>query len=365
MNPQIWISLLKQTYRAWRDDGGVRIAAALAFYALFSLAPLAVIGVALAGRYLDARSVGASIPPLIRAIIGAPGMQAIEGIVLEARFNPDAGAIAIVLSIGLVLFGTLRLFQHLKGALNFIWRVSSYRPSSVRGIVWQQFLMFVIILLMGLVLVVLLIATAAITALGRYVTHALPVISPIWYGVNLLVSFGIVTVLIAVIYQVLPDVRIAWREVWIGSAFTAGLFVAGQYLIGLYLSRVGIGSLFGAAGSIIVLLVWVYLSAQIFLLGAEFTQVYARHAGRPILPGERAIALVRHTLVEHQRELDKVEREFEEELTRIREEGQAIRTGKPSPKPHWVGPVINVGGYIATFVTGIVLGILGVKRRLL
>ncbi len=371
MNLRQWLNLLRQTAAAWRDDGGVRMAAALAYYALFSLAPLAVIGVAVVGGLLTNPDIRARLLGALHGVVGSVGLNTLEQIIQQAPVNPDAGIAATVLSVGVVIFGTTRLFQHLKGALNFIWKVAPYRPTSLRGIVWRQFVLFLAIGAVSLALIALLAATAIIRALEAYLTGLLPAISPLWEVVNLLASFGITAVLIAVIYRIVPDVQIAWRDVWIGAAFTAALLVIGQYLIGLYLTYIGIGSVFGAAGSIIVLLIWVNLSAQILLLGAEFTQVYAHQAGRPIQPDANAVQMIRHTIVEHQMALDEVERELEAELDRIRAEADAMTeraaAGEPSipPRQRFLRRAASVGSYVASFATGFILGILGVKRRVL
>jgi membrane protein len=365
------LHLLRHTYQAWRDDGGVRMAAALAYYALFCLAPLAVIGVAIAGGLLSNPAIAGRLVEAARSVIGPVGAEALEGIIAQAPLDRDEGIAATALSLVAVMLGTLGLFQHLKGALNFIWKVAPYRPTTLRSIIWRQFLMFVTVGLVGLALIVSIIATAIIAAVTGYVRGLTPEIPAAWSAVNLLVTFGIVALLVAVIYQAVPDAEVAWRDVWAGAIFTSALLVLGQYAIGLYLRYVGIGSAFGAAGSFVVLLIWVHLSAQIFLIGAEFTYTYAQHAGRPIQPGHHAVQMIRQTIVERQKTLDAMEREFEVEIARIREEAETMKVraeaGEPSvpAKQRALQRAASVSTYVVSFATGLILGILGVKRRVI
>jgi membrane protein len=214
-----------------------------------------------------------------------------------------------------------------------------------------------------------LLANAGVVAISNRLRGIIPDTLPLWSMLNFAVAFAVITLLTGIIYHVLPDVTIHWRDVWAGAAFVAALFVPGQYLIGVYFARAGIGSAYGAAGSIIILLVWIYLSMQIFLLGAEFSQVFARSHGRAILPDEHAVQLLRQTLAEHQAELDEIEREFDQQLEVLKLEAQTMteraESGKPSlpPRP-LAGRIATIAAPIVSLITGVVLGIIGAKQQI-
>lgn len=368
--------LLRTTLREFNRDGGARLAAALAYYALFSLTPLLVLGALVAERFVGGGAAGAAISNL-RGVIGDSAADALTGL-LTLQADPtakrDFGVLAAVLSAAAVIFGTIRLFSHMKAALNYIWNVAPSPDGrrSVRGIVWRQFLVFAVVLGLGALMMGSLVVNAGLAALQGVAAHLLPDGLPVWRVLNLVVSFGLITLLVAVIYRTLPDVQIAWRDVWAGAIFTAGLFVPGQYLISLYVTRAGVGSAYGAAGSIIILLVWIYFAAQIFLLGAEFACVYASSYGRSILPDEHAVQMIRQTMVEHRQAITRIEQDFEERLREIRAEADAMlarsdAAAAPPPTrraPKWSRIAMFAAPAISLF-TGVVLGMIGTREDLL
>jgi membrane protein len=276
---RLW-QLVKDSVSAWIDDYAPSMGAALAYYALFSIAPLLVIVIAIAGFVFGADAAQGAIVAQLDGLIGAEGATAVEGLVRSAS-EPGRGVVATVIGGITLVIGATTVFAELQSALDRIWEVpAAERPSGLWGLLRQRLLSFGMILVLGLLMLISLILSAALAALGE------------WWGgffaagweaalhaVNFTVSFALVTGLFAAIYKMMPRADIAWRDVWVGAVVTALLFTVGKFLIGLYLGKSGVTSGFGAAGSMVVLLIWVYYSAQIFLLGAEFTWVYAHRRG--------------------------------------------------------------------------------------
>jgi membrane protein len=279
-------SLLRETYAEWSEDEAVRLAAALAYYTIFSIAPLLVVAIGLAGLVFGREAVQGHIVGQIAGLVGADGARAIEELIENAS-KPSAGALAAVVGFLALLFGASGVVGELKAALNRIWDV----PTGSAGfwsVIRQRLASFAAVLGIGFVLLVSLAISAALTAAGAYFENVLPGADSVWLVVNYAVALAVETALFALMFKLLPDdVKIAWSDVWIGAAITALLFESGKMLVGLYLGSAGIGSAYGAAGSLIVVLVWVYYSAQILFFGAEFTQVYARRYGSAPAPQRR------------------------------------------------------------------------------
>lgn len=280
---KIWY-LLRDTVSSWIDDKAPSMGAALAFYTLFSLAPLLLIAISVAGLVFGQQAARGEILAQLSDLIGATSAQAVQAM-LEQVNRPDAGIVGTVVGVVTLLIGATTVFGELQSALDRIWSVPE-QPS--RGGAWTlvrgRLLSLGLILGIGFLLMVSLIASAALAALSRWWSPFLNQVQFLSTGIDLIVSVALITVLFAMIYKLMPSARVAWRDVWVGSALTAVLFTIGKYLIALYIGRSGVASPFGAAGSVVVLLMWVYFSAQIFLLGAEFTWVYAnRHGSRQAL----------------------------------------------------------------------------------
>jgi membrane protein len=277
--------LLKETANDWLDDKAPRLGAALAYYTVFSLAPLLLIAVAVAGLVFGPQAAQKQIAQEIQGLVGEEGGRTIQSM-LEHADRPGEGAVAGALGVAMLLIGAMGLFGELQEALNTIWGV---RPKSGRG-VWgfikDRFLSFTMVLVIAFLLLVSLILSAALSAL----THLVSRWELLYVGfcLNEVVSLVVITLLFMVIFRFLPDAKIAWRDVWLGAALTALLFEVGKFLISLYLGRSGVASAYGAAGSLAVLLIWLYYSAQIFLFGAELTKVYANRFGSRIVPAENA-----------------------------------------------------------------------------
>lgn len=261
-------TLLKDTWGEYSEDKAQRLAAALAYYTLFSIAPLLLIAIAVAGLVFGRSQAQAQIVAQIRTVMGDAGGKAIEEMLVSAA-KPKTGTFAIVIGAVTLLFGAAGVFGQLKDALNTIWNVAEEKSGGIMAMLKERFLSFAMVLGVGFLLLVSLVIDAALSALS----------SALWQPIQLLVSFAVVTVLFAAMFRFLPDIRVEWRDVWFGAAFTALLFVLGKFALGLYLGKSAIGSSYGAAGSLVVMLVWIFWSANILFFGAEFTQVYAREHG--------------------------------------------------------------------------------------
>jgi membrane protein len=277
----IW-QLIKQSVSAWVDDYAPSMGAAIAYYTIFSIAPLLIIVIAVAGFAFGREAVQGQLTAQLSELVGPDGAQAIQGLVASAS-EPKQGVIASLIGGVVLLIGATTVFGELQSALDRIWRVPA-EPKA--GGIWKllrtRLLSFGLVLGLGFLLLVSLVISAALAALGSRWGSAVNGWEPMLQFLNLAVSFALETGLFAMIYKLMPRARIAWHDVWIGAGVTAFLFEVGKLLISLYLGKSSVASGFGAAGSIVVLLVWVYYSAQIFLLGAEFTWVYAHHHGSKV-----------------------------------------------------------------------------------
>ena len=273
------LRLLGRTAQSWLDDYAPSMGAALAYYTLFSLAPLLLIVVSLAGLVFGEDAARGEISAQLGSLMGDAGAKAVQDLLNSVRM-PVAGSLAAVAGLALLFVGATTVFAELQDALDRIWRV----PTRVRSNGWlalvrARLLSFGMILAIGFLLTVSLLASAVLALLGTWLQ---PLFGP-WYAVAAAVNgmggFVLVAVMFALIYKVLPRVHVQWKDVWIGALFTALLFNFGKLAIGLYIARIGVTSSFGAAGSLVIVLLWLYYSAQIFLFGAEFTWVYANACG--------------------------------------------------------------------------------------
>ncbi len=280
--------LLKNTAIEWWNDNTFRLAASLAFYTIFSVAPVLLIAVGAASLFFARETAVNRVVEEIRRLVGEQGAGAIRQ-VLESSAGLGKGAWAITVGIVTLFLGASVVFAELQSALNQIWGVKSeVRRGLILDLVLDRLRSFSIALGVGFLLLVSLVLSAALSALQDYLTNWMPSLPWLWQAGNIVISFFVVAILFAMIYKFLPDVQIEWRDVWIGAVVTSFLFNGGKYLISIYLGHAAIGSAFGAAGSFAVLLVWIYYSALISFFGAEFTQVYARRHGRRIEPEEHA-----------------------------------------------------------------------------
>lgn len=272
-------SLCKKAAVAWVDDFAPSMGAAISYYTVFSLAPLLVIVIALAGALFGREAVTGQITAQLSGLIGRDGADLVQGLVASAS-DTDRGLVAGAVSVAVLLVGATTVFAELQSALDRIWHVPEReKPQGLWAIARARVLSFGLIMGMAFMLMVSLAAGAATAAMGAWVGGLMPGSEALLYAVNLALSFAITAVLFAMIFKFMPTAHVAWRDVWVGAGVTAALFELGKLLIGLYIGKSGITESFQAAGSLVVLLAWVYYAAQIFLLGAEFTKVYADDRG--------------------------------------------------------------------------------------
>jgi membrane protein len=273
----IW-PLIKMSVVSWRKDHASSMGAALAYYTLFSIAPVLIIVIAVAGFFFGAEAARGEIVAQLRGLLGEDGATAVQGL-LESASDREEGLFATISSIALLLLGATTVFAELQSDLDRIWRAEAKPINGLWAFLRARLLSFGLVLVLAFLLLVSLVLSAALAALGNWWGGWFEGWAVLLEIINFVVSFAITTGLFAVIYKLLPRTKIAWHDVWIGAAVTALLFAVGKFLIGLYIGRSGVASGFGAAGSFVVLLVWVYYSTQIFLLGAEFTWVYTHEFG--------------------------------------------------------------------------------------
>jgi len=290
MNLKTWWGLIRETFQDWSEDKAPRLAAALSYYTIFSIAPLLVIVIGIAGIFLGQAEVRNSILAQMEGLMGTTGSSFI-GDMIDNAGRPGAGIVATVVGVVTLLFGASGVIGQLQDAMNTIWEVQPKPGLGIIGTIKKRFFTFSVVLGTGFMLLVLLVLSAGLTALNTYFQGLLPGSELFWQVINQVVSVGLVAALFALMFKLLPDVKIQWRSVWIGGLVTSILFNIGKFLIGLYLGRSSVGDVYGAAGSLVIFLLWIYYSAQIFFMGAEFTQVYARHSGHQIQPDKDAVRM--------------------------------------------------------------------------
>lgn len=275
---QLW-ELVKAAVSSWIDDYAPSMGAALAYYTMFSIAPLLLIVISITGFIFGAEAARGEIFDQLRNLMGDDGALAIQSLI-ESVSQPGKSLAATLLGVALLLIGATTVFAELQDDLDRIWRAPERNKSGgIIALLRARLLSFGMILGIAFLLLVSLVASAALAALEKWWNPLFTGWEVIAHVVNMIVSFGLVTVIFAMIYKIMPRVDIRWHDVWIGAAVTSLLFAAGKFLIGLYIGKSGITSGFGAAGSLVAVLVWVYYSAQIFLLGAEFTWIYSNKFG--------------------------------------------------------------------------------------
>jgi len=277
-------NFVKAVIEKFGDDKAPKLGASLAFYTIFSLSPLLVIVISIAGLLFGPDAAKGEIVTQIEDLIGREGAQIVET-ALKNTNDPETGIISLIISLVTLAIGSTVVFIELQDSLNMIWKVKP-KPGRnfIKGLLVDRFQSFALVVGTGFLLLVSLLISAGITALSNYLQGKINLPFDLMQIINLVLSIAVMFVLFGLIYKVLPDVHINWKDVWVGSLVTSLLFSLGKYLIGLYLGSNTLGSTYGAAGSLVILLLWVYYSAQILFLGAEFTQVYANRYGSGIRP---------------------------------------------------------------------------------
>jgi membrane protein len=285
-------TVVHETFAEWLNDRAPRLGAALAYYTVFSLAPLLLIIIAIAGLVFGEAAAQGQIVERIEGVVGADGARALQTMLANAR-QPASGLLATLLGLTMLVVAASGLVVELQDALNTVFAAPPRPGLGVLAAIKDRLVSLTLVIGIGFLMMVSLTLSAALAAVVSYFAHLLPGTVYVAYALqafNFLLSVGVITMLFVAIYTVLPDVTPGRRAVWVGSAATAFLFTIGQLMVALYLGRGTVGSPYGAAGSLVVLLVWVYYSAQILFLGAEFTKVYAKHYGRPVTSHPAAAA---------------------------------------------------------------------------
>jgi membrane protein len=283
----LW-QFLKDIFTQWMGDEPFLLASSLSYYTLFSLAPLLVIAIALAGFVFGREAAQNQIVETIGGMIGPESAEAIQGMIQNASNKPKTGIISTAVGAVILLIGAGGVVGQLQTSLNKIWEVEPKPGQGIWVFIRQRFISFAMVLAVGFLLLVSLVMTALLTGFSQFLGSLMGGAEFIGHLLDIVVSFGFITLLFAMIYKFVPDVQIQWSDVWIGAALTSILFTIGKYLIGLYLGSSGVSSAYGAAGSLVTVLLWVYYSSLIFLLGAEFTQGYATTYGSGVAPASYA-----------------------------------------------------------------------------
>ncbi|WP_230470402.1 YihY/virulence factor BrkB family protein [Lujinxingia vulgaris] len=283
-----FLSFMGQAFREWSDDKALRLAAALAFYSVFSMAPLLVIGIAVAGLAFGEAAVQGQVVGELEEFVGLEAAKFIEDMLRGVRIN-ETGLGATLISLGTMLFGALAIFAALQDALNMIWRVQADPDKGILYLIKRRLLAFSMVIFFGLLLMGSLLVGSIFAIVEAYFAYLITTPVWVWRLGDSLVWLIFFTAVFGAMYKVLPDVKMAWRDVWVGAAMTSMLFGLGKFAISTYLGRSGVGSVFGAAGTLAVILMWIYYSWVIVLFGAELTQVWARRVGSGIAPGPGAV----------------------------------------------------------------------------
>jgi len=274
---RIW-RVLVTAFNGWLDDRAASMGAAIAFCTLFSMAPMLLLIIAVAGLVFGPDAARGALMGQLEGLMGREGAAALQAMIASAG-HPVSGTIATIVAVGTLIVGATTVFAELQASLNVIWKAEPPKEPSIVWLVRVRLLSLSLIGAIGFLLLVSLVVSAALTALSNYLAGIMPGLDIIMQVVNLLISLAVITTLFAMIYKVLPDVKIPWRDVWFGSFITAVMFSVGKLLIGLYLGSSNVASAYGAAGALVVVLMWVYYSSQIFLFGAEITRAFSLFQG--------------------------------------------------------------------------------------
>lgn len=286
--PQSFWKLLQKSFNAWSSDKIPRHGAALAYYTVLSLVPLLIVLISLIGLLFGREAAQKHILDQTTSLMGPQSGDAIKQM-LEHATQPTTGTIAMLAGVATLLLGASGVFAQLQDSLNTVWRVEPKEGRGLWGLIRDRFISISAVLGTGFLLLVSLLLSAALAAFGTWYSGWLPAPEFVLQLLDLVISVLVIAGLFALMFKLLPDARIAWNDVWVGALLTALLFTIGKFAIGLYLGKTDVGSAYGSAGSLVIMLVWIYYSAQIVLFGAEFTQVYANEMGSRIVPTEKAI----------------------------------------------------------------------------
>ncbi len=301
---EVW-GLLKETFSEWQFNQVSLLASSLAYYTVFSLAPLMIIVIMIAGAVLGEAAAEGQIVAQLQELMGEEGAQVIATAIANLREDTTGGPFRLIFNIGFLLLGASGVFAQIQNALDKIWEVKPEPGLQVFHFLRKRLLSFAMVLVIVFLLLVSFVANTTLAVLVSYLNNILPGLGYLWQILSFLVSFGVIAVLFASIYTILPDAKVAWRDAGVGAIFTAILFMVGQFLFGLFLSQINFGSTYGVAGSFLIIITWIYYAAHILFLGAEFTKVYAKRHGSPIVPEEYAVPISQDSQTRSQAEQTK------------------------------------------------------------
>jgi membrane protein len=284
------LDLVKQTFKEYSADKAPRLGAALSYYTVFSLAPVLVLVISIAGLVFGNDAARGQIVGELQGLVGREAAEVVQTMLAKAS-DRGSGILSTVIGFLMLLVGATGVLIELQAAINTVWKVAPKPGGGLKALLHERLLSFGLILAFGFILLVSLVLSALLAGIGGMLSRFIPGWVVFAYVLNYAVALGVMTALMAMIYKILPDVRIAWRDVWVGALVTSILFQVGKFAIGMYVGKASVGSPFGAAGSLAVLLVWVYYSSQILLLGAEFTRVSALKRGARVEPTDHAVLI--------------------------------------------------------------------------
>lgn len=285
---EIW-KLLKETVSEWQFNQVSLLASSLAYYTVFSLAPMMIIVITIIGAIFGEAAAQGEVVGRIQGVVGSEGARVIETAIANIREDTTGGSFRLIFSLGFLIFGASGVFVQMQNALDRIWEVKPEPGRNILHFLRKRLLSFAMVLIIAFLLLVSLVVNTALAALIDFLGDFLPNVSYVWQLLSFLVSLGMVTLLFAAIYTILPDAEVQWRDAFVGAIITAILFMLGQYLFGVFLSQTNFGSAYGVAGSFIIIITWIYYTSHILFIGAEFTKVYARKHDSPIIPEEHAV----------------------------------------------------------------------------
>ncbi len=284
--------LMRETVKESLDDNVMRLSAALSYYAVFSLAPLLLIAIAVAGAVFSGEAASGMVAAELEASIGRTASEAVQEMLVQSQSNRD-NVVAMVFGTVMMLVGAGGVFYQLQDALNTVWGLTAKPGLGIRGMLRDRALSFSMVLGVGFILLVSLVLTTSLQAMNTMISGMIPLHPLFWSILGSAISFAVITLLFAAIFKVLPDAEVAWRDVWLGAIVTAALFTLAKFALGWYLSREATASTYGPAGALVLIMLWVYFSSIILLVGAEFTQVFARSRGHGITPSPHAVRVDR------------------------------------------------------------------------
>lgn len=327
MKVKVLGKVVKSAAAHWAKDNAARLGAALSYYTLFAIPPLFVILIYVASLCLDEKTVRTGLFSQVGGLIGEKGADAIQSALSTS--NPHGkGLVASVLALATLILTATGFFIELQGALNAIWKVEQKPGQGIMGFIKTRLMSFAVLVGIGFLLMVSLVASAALSAAASYFARHMPGLKVLGIVFSLLLAFAVITVLFGMIFKTLPDVQMAWRDVWMGAAFTAGLFTGGKFLLGLYLAHNSSVTAYGAAGSIVLILLWVYYSAQILFFGAELTKSYADCCGTKLIPKPHAqwVQCEKPEAMGAQKQEEPRSKRNAELLSELREEVDSLRS---------------------------------------